>query len=49
MTKEGISQRSLEEDKLFDNVFWNKCSFYYLVFKHEIISEKEAEELLIRL
>jgi radical SAM superfamily enzyme YgiQ (UPF0313 family) len=39
----------LAEDKLFDPVFWNECNFYNLVFRHENISKKDAQNALISL
>jgi len=37
------------EGKLFNQVFWNECNFYNLVFRHDKLSKKEAQESLINL
>ena len=38
-----------EEGRLFSDVFWNKCSFYNLVYKHKKITPEEAEKSLVDL
>jgi radical SAM superfamily enzyme YgiQ (UPF0313 family) len=37
------------EGKLFNTVFWNKCNFYNLVFRHDKLSVDQAQDSLIKL
>lgn len=37
------------EGRLYSDIFWNKCSYYDLVFKHDNMSIEEAESSLIQL
>ena len=36
-----------ERNKLYEDVFWNKCGFYNLTFKHDYLNAQEAERELI--
>jgi radical SAM superfamily enzyme YgiQ (UPF0313 family) len=37
------------EGRLFNTVFWNKCNFYNLVFRHDKLSGDQAQDSLIKL
>ena len=44
-----LYQNLQQEGKLFSDIFWNKCSFYNMVFKHDKMTKVEAENALITL
>jgi len=44
-----LYQELQQEGRLYHDVFWNKCNFYNLVYTHENLTKKEAEDALIRL
>ena len=44
-----IFEQFKAEGRLINEVFWDKCSFFDMTFKHDNISIEEAEDVIIRL
>ena len=44
-----LYQNLKQDGKLITDIFWNKCSFYNMVFKHDKMTKEEAENALIML
>jgi radical SAM superfamily enzyme YgiQ (UPF0313 family) len=42
-----LYERFVEEGRLFDDVFWDKCNFLEMTFNHASISKKDAEKSII--
>jgi radical SAM superfamily enzyme YgiQ (UPF0313 family) len=44
-----LYQELQKQGRLYNDIFWNECNFYNLVYTHDHLTKKEAEDALIRL